>query len=289
MELILNNINKAFGEKKAVSDISLKIGFGIHGLLGANGAGKTTLIRMICGVLEPTDGEIQLNGKSIDRLGEKYLENLGYQPQRFGYYPDFTGSEYIDYIGAVKGLSKAYTMEQANELFEVFQLSKMKKKKIKTYSGGMKQRLGLVQAMLNNPQILVLDEPTAGLDPKQRLILKNYISQISKEKIIILSTHITSDVQNIANNIIMMKSGEIICSRDETTLLNQLEGKVWEFIIDERELLEYMHKLAVICYSRNADKIKLRVISENSPSEGAILSKPNLEDFYLYYNLEQSQ
>ena len=227
MELVLNDVSKSFGEKKAVDNISLEIGPGIHGLLGANGAGKTTLMRMICGLLKPTNGEIRFNGKDVNKLGEEYLNALGYLPQDFGYYPEFTAMEYIDYIGAVKGLSKTYTLEQANELFEVFQLFEVKNKKIKTYSGGMKQRLGIIQSMLNNPRILILDEPTSGLDPKQRLIFKNYLSQISKERIVILSTHITSDLQNIANNIIMMKSGKIICTGDEEKLLKQLEGRVW--------------------------------------------------------------
>lgn len=287
MELILDNLNKTFGEKKALQDVSLKICSGIHGLLGANGAGKTTLMRMICGILKPTAGKIQFNKREISKLGEKYLENLGYQPQNFGYYPNFTGIEYLDYIGAIKGLSKIYTMKRANELFNVFQLSEMKKKKIKTYSGGMVQRLGLIQSMLNDPKILILDEPTAGLDPKQRLIFKNYLSQISKDRIIILSTHITSDVQNIANNIIMMKSGQIICEGREEKLLMQLNDKIWEFVIDEKELLRYMEKLKVISYSRDADKIKIRVISEVSPIDNAILLKPNLEDFYLYHNPEE--
>lgn len=289
MELVLNDVSKSFGEKKAVDSISLEIGHGIHGLLGANGAGKTTLMRLVCGLLKPTNGETQFNGKNVNKLWEKYLDALGYLPQDFGYYPEFTAIEYIDYIGAVKGLSKTYTMERANELFEVFQLSEVKNKKIKTYSGGMKQRLGIIQSMLNNPKILILDEPTAGLDPKQRLIFKNYLSQISKERIVILSTHITSDLQNIANNIIMMKSGKIICTGDEEKLLKQLEGKVWEFVIDERELLKHMEKLNIISYSRKSDKIKLRVISDISPAEDAILLEPSLEDLYLYYNPEEIQ
>lgn len=287
MELSLNNLNKTYGVKKAIQDVTLKICPGIHGLLGANGAGKTTLMRMICGILKPTAGNIQFNKREISKLGEKYLENLGYQPQNFGYYPNFTGIEYLDYIGAIKGLSKTHTMKRANELFDIFQLSEMKKKKIKTYSGGMIQRLGLIQAMLNDPKILILDEPTAGLDPKQRLILKNYLSQVSKDCIIILSTHITSDVQNIANNIIMMKSGQVICYGDEEKLLRQLDRKVWEFIIDEKELLQYMEKLRVISYSRIGDKIKIRIISEICPADNAILVEPNFEDFYLYHNPEE--
>lgn len=287
MELTLYNLNKSFGDKKAVNNLSIKLGPGIHGLLGANGAGKTTFMRILCGILKPSSGNIELNKRDILKMGEKYLEILGYQPQHFGYYPNFTGLEYLDYIGAVRGLSKAYTVKRANELCDIFQLSDMKNKKIKTYSGGMIQRLGLIQAMLNNPKILVLDEPTAGLDPKQRLILKNYLSQISKDRIIILSTHITSDVQNISNNIILMKSGKIICYGDESTLLSQLKGKVWDFVIDEGRLLEYMKKHLVINYSRDVNKIKLRVISDNSPTSNATLLQPNLEDLYLYYNPEQ--
>ncbi|NMB06984.1 MAG: ATP-binding cassette domain-containing protein [Tissierellia bacterium] len=289
MELVLNDVSKSFGEKKAVDNILLKIGLGIHGLLGANGAGKTTLMRMICGLLKPTNGEIRFNGKDVNKLGEEYLNALGYLPQDFGYYPEFTAMEYIDYIGAVKGLSKTYTLEQANELFEVFQLFEVKNKKIKTYSGGMKQRLGIIQSMLNNPRILILDEPTSGLDPKQRLIFKNYLSQISKERIVILSTHITSDLQNIANNIIMMKSGKIICTGDEEKLLKQLEGRVWEFVIHERELLKYMEKSMIISYSRKFDKIRLRVISDIPPAKDAIPLEPSLEDLYLYYNPEEIQ
>jgi ABC-2 type transport system ATP-binding protein len=289
MELILNGVSKKFGEKKAVDNISLEIGPGIHGLLGANGAGKTTLMRMVCGVLKPTNGEIQFNDKDVNKLGEEYLNALGYLPQDFGYYPEFTAIEYIDYIGAVKGLSKTYTMEQVNELFEVFQLLEVKNKKIKTYSGGMKQSLGIIQSMLNDPRILILDEPTAGLDPKQRLIFKNYLSQISKERIVILSTHITSDLQNIANNIIMMKSGKIICTGDEEKLLKQLKDKIWEFTINESELLKHMEELMIISYSRKDDKINLRAISDVPPSKNAIPLDPNLEDLYLYYNPKEIQ
>lgn len=289
MELTISKLDRNFGEKKAVHNISLKLSSGIYGLLGANGAGKTTLMRMLCGILKPTNGEIQLNGQDIDKLGGKYLEILGYQPQNFGYYPDFSGMEYLEYIGAVKGLSKAYTLRRANELSEVFQLSEVKKKKIKTYSGGMIQRLGIIQSLLNDPEILVLDEPSAGLDPKQRLILKNYLSQISRECIIILSTHITSDIENIANDIIMMKDGRVICEGDEKNLLMGLKGKVWELIIDEDELLKCMDKLTVISYSRKGNKMKVRVISEFAPTKKAELLEPNLEDFYLYHNPEETQ
>lgn len=289
MELTLINVNKVFAGKKAVNDVLLKIGYGIHGLLGANGAGKTTLMKMICGILEPTSGEIMLNGQNTKKLGEEYLELLGYLPQNSGYYPEFTGMEYVDFIGTVKGLPKGIIKKRANELFELFQLFDMKNKKIKTYSGGMKQRLGLIQAMLNEPRILILDEPTAGLDPKQRLVFKNYLSHISKDRIIILSTHITSDIQDIADDIIIMKSGKIICKSDEETLLNQLIGKVWEFPVDDIELLANTENFPVIRYYRNGNKTKVRVFSETSPAEDAHLEEPNLEDLYLYYNPEQLQ
>ncbi|MGM9532555.1 ABC transporter ATP-binding protein [Intestinibacter sp.] len=221
MELIIDRLTKQYKNKIAVDRISLKLEKGVYGLLGANGAGKTTLMRMICGVLKPTSGTITFDG--FDVSTEEYRSELGYLPQDFGYYPEFTGMDFLLYIAALKGLDKSHAKRKASKLLELVSLQDRANKKIKTYSGGMKQRLGIAQALLNDPKILILDEPTAGLDPKERVKFRDLIAELGKENIVLLSTHIISDIEHIADTVLMMKDGQII-----------YQGK-WE---DNREDLE---------------------------------------------------
>lgn len=289
MELQLENLKKQYETKCAVNNVSVKLGPGVYGLLGANGAGKTTLMRMICGVNKPTSGTISLDGKSIEELGEQYYTHLGYMPQDFGFYPDFTAREFMMYMAAVKGLDKEKAVKRTEELLNMVNLKDVANKKIKTYSGGMKQRLGIAQAELNNPSILILDEPTAGLDPKERVRFRNLISDFAKEKIVILSTHIVSDVSYIADTILMMKNGEIILQEPMVTVTDSIKGKVWELLIDEREANEYSRKFSVVNLHHEGNKVRLRVIDDNKPTNDAIMVEPSLEDLFLYYFEEETQ
>ena len=208
MELTVHGLTKQYKDKRAVDRVDLRLTEGINGLLGANGAGKTTLMRMLCGILKPTTGSIALDG--VDVSSEDYRAVLGYLPQDFGYYPDFTGLDFRRYLAALKGLSRSHAKRKAKELLELVSLKDAGGKKIKTYSGGMKQRLGIAQALLNDPSLLIVDEPTAGLDPKERVRFRKLIAGLGQDTIVLLSTHIVSDVEKIADHMLMMSEGKII-------------------------------------------------------------------------------
>ena len=229
MELILDRVTKQYQNKIAVDRISLRMHPGVYGLLGTNGAGKTTLMRLICGILRCDSGTVALDG--MDVSSEEYRARLGYLPQDFGYYPEFTGMDFLIYMATLKGLAKPQARRRSAELLELVSLGEMGKKKIKTYSGGMKQRLGIAQALLNRPKLLVLDEPTAGLDPKERVRFRNLIGEAGKEGIVILSTHIVSDIEHIADKVLMMKDGQLIFQGE----WQEGQGNLEEFYLEQFE------------------------------------------------------
>lgn len=285
MELCIDRVTKNFGNKIACDRISLTLHKGVYGLLGANGAGKTTLMRMMCGVLRPTSGTITYDGMDVNEEG--YRDVLGYLPQDFGYYPDFTAMNFLLYLAALKGIPKVRAKERAKELLELVSLTNEAKKKIKTFSGGMKQRLGIAQAMLNNPEILILDEPTAGLDPKERIRFRNLISRMGADRIVLLSTHIVSDVESIADEILVMKSGQLIHNGSLNEIIQVIRGKVWECIVEEREADRLYESYPIINTRNEEGKLLLRLAAEEKPSENAVSVEATLEDLYLYYFSEE--
>lgn len=281
MELKLDRVTKQYKNIIAVDRVSARLKPGVYGLLGANGAGKTTLMRMICGVLQPTSGEISLDG--IDVSKEEYRDMLGYLPQDFGYYPEFSAMDFLLYIASLKGITKRIARERAEILLEEVNLSMYARKKIKTYSGGMKQRLGIAQALMNNPKVVILDEPTAGLDPKERVKFRNLISRMGSNKIVLLSTHIVSDIEYIADQIFLMKDGKLIHSGSLNEILQTINGKVWEGRVANDVAQSIGMKYPIINIREEEKSVFLRVVSEKEPFPGASCVEAVLEDLYLYY------
>jgi ABC-2 type transport system ATP-binding protein len=283
MELSLDRLTKHYGSKIAVDQVSATLEPGVYGLLGANGAGKTTLMRMMCAILESTSGEVLLDGNDVISMGEDYRNVLGYLPQDFGYYPNYTALEFLMYVSALKGIPKKIAKKRARQLLEEVGLSHVADKKVKTFSGGMKQRVGIAQALLNNPDILILDEPTAGLDPKERVRFRNLLSDYAGDKIVILSTHIVSDIEAIADEVLLMKQGKIVLHGTVPELVQKAEGKVWELEVSSAEAKKWQTKSTVANLRHEGKRVVLRIISDDKPSEEAVLCEATLEDLYLYY------
>ena len=288
-ELTLDRITKHFKNKIAVDNVSLWLKEGSYVFLGANGAGKTTLLRMICGVLKPTAGEIRYDGAEIGRLDGDYRCMLGYLPQDFGYYPDFSARRYLEYLAACKAIPRDLSRDKVQEMLRLTGLEADQRAKIKTFSGGMIRRLGIAQALLNDPEILILDEPTSGLDPKERIRFRNIISSLSKGRIIILSTHIVSDVEFIADKILLMKQGRIESQGAVGEITRDIEGRVWEYLADQEEALRMNDIFAVSNLKNEGEKVRLRIVSDACPREGAVPVHPGLEDVYLYHFEEVSE
>lgn len=283
MELTILNLTKEFGAFRAVDDVRFTMKNGVYGLLGVNGAGKTTLMRMLTTLIKPTFGEIRWDGQDVFAMDGQYRKLLGYLPQDFGYYPDFSVNDYLMYIASIKGIRPAVARQRVKELLQQVGLTKVRNKKMKTLSGGMKRRAGIAQAMLNDPKILILDEPTAGLDPSERIRFRNLISELSEDRIVLLSTHIVSDVEYIANEILLMKDGRITMSGTAEEVIASMPEKVWTFAVPKGKTDAYLKAYKVANIKTIPGGGELRVLSERQPVEQAIQAEPTLEDAFLYY------
>jgi len=283
MELKMTKLTKQFGNFTAVDHMNLTMTNGVYGLLGVNGAGKTTLMRMICTLLQPSSGQILCNGKDIFKMGADYRKLLGYLPQDFGFYPDFTVKDYLLYIAALKGIRPAVAKKRVKDLISKVGLSKVANKKMKKLSGGMKRRAGIAQAMLNDPKILILDEPTAGLDPNERIRFRNLISELSEDRLVLLSTHIVSDVEYIANEIWLMKDGQLLHQGTASELIRSMPENVWKCYADKSDVPLLMKRYKISNIKSEPHGVELRIISREKPFPDAVMEEANLEDVFLYY------
>lgn len=283
MRLEIENVTKEFQGFRAVNQITCEMENGVYGLLGVNGAGKTTLMRMICTLLKPTQGSIYCDGQDIFELGADYRKLLGYLPQEFGYYPGFTVKEYLLYISSIKGLRPAMAEKRVRELLAEVGLARVQNRKMKKLSGGMKRRAGIAQAMLNDPQILVLDEPTAGLDPTERIRFRNLLSELAQDRLVLLSTHIVSDVEYIAGQILLMRDGQIVHSGTMEEIIEAAPERVWMLTVPHEEVHQYMKRYKIANMKTLSGSVELRILSGERPHPRAVEADLNLEDVFLYY------
>lgn len=282
MKLTIENVSKHYGKKKALRGVSFEMENGVYGLLGPNGAGKSTLIRIIVGVMEARGGEILMNGKNRKTCDREYRSKIGYIPQELDFYPDFSGLDYLKYVAALKGISERLAKKKIDALVEQVHLSNDINRNAITYSGGMKRRLGIAQALLNDPEILILDEPTAGLDPHERIKFRNLISIFSRDRTVLLSTHIVTDIDSISKQTVMIKDGRIGRMESNQNFVEAMEGKVWLVNMTVEELVNFQNTNIISNVIPMTDCMEVRVVADEKPSFEAVNAKPNLEDAYLY-------
>lgn len=283
MKLSFENISKLYGDTVALQQIDLTLGSGVYGLLGPNGAGKTTLMRIMTDLLAPSTGRVLLDGQDIAVMGAAFRKKLGYLPQDFGVYPNFTAEQFLLYIARLKGLSKFEAKRQTDDLLHMVGLEDKKQKKLKGFSGGQRQRVGIAQALLGDPEILVLDEPTAGLDPEERIRFRGIISDISQQKLVLLSTHIVSDLEAVANEIILLRKGVVLEMQKPASLLEHLNGQVWLVTVPATDETALTKQYVCSNVMHTDGKSVIRLLSESAPRPDAVPTAPNMEDLYLYY------
>ncbi len=284
-KLEIKNISKIYGKKVANDKITVTLGNGVYGLLGANGSGKSTLMKQITTLIKPDEGQILYNGEDVFKMDDKYRNILGYLPQEFGVYKNFTAKQFLQYIGALKGLKGKDLNSKIGELLDLVGLYDVRNKSIGKFSGGMKRRVGIAQVLLNDPKIIVLDEPTAGLDPQERARFRNLIAKISRDKIIILSTHIISDIESVAKETIMIKNGKLLMKGTHKEILSHMENKVYNIQVkNEYEVNNIQSKYKVISIQSDVDSIVLRVVADNIPNETNTQPiQEKFEDVYMFY------
>ena len=280
MELKIEGLSRAYGKHKVLHDINFSMHEGIYGLIGKNGAGKSTLMRILATIDFASNGKVFFNGKDIFSIGEEYRGMIGYMPQDYNIYSGFNAIDFLEYMGALKGMKKQELKLKISDVLEIVNLSDVSHKKIRTYSGGMKRRIGIAQAILNNPDILILDEPTAGLDPSERLNFSNFISNLSRKKIVLLSTHIVSDIEAVAKELIVMNKGKILESGKVEDLIMSNQGKVWEVVLTQEEYQQIQKERKVIHVKQNGNNMTVRYIGERFQTEENREQEPTLEDYY---------